>query len=964
MNDPRGSVGDHGVGLPWRPRPQRQRPYTSPVKLVGRETELAATATAVAEVKRGASGALGVFGEAGIGKSALLVAARDAAQEQGMLVLAARAAEHERDVPFGVVVDALDDHVAAMHPRRVATLGADLGAVLPAAAARTSSQPRSDAGAAERFRYHRALRSLLELLGREQPVVLILDDLHWADDASVELVLHLLRRPPRGSHLLAFALRPVDPASRLLDAARNSPGWTHLSLSPLEHGASLELLEELADPALRERVATEAAGNPLFLGELARAARQPSGGLPATLVAAVRLEVDALPSCPRTLLEGAAICGDPFDPELATAAADQDLSASLAALDELVAADLVHPTGDGREFRFRHPLVRRAVYDTTPPAWRLGAHERAAAALDSRGAGAGVCAYHVEQYARPGDEPAITLLSEAAAAAADTAPATAARWYAAALRLLPADDPERGAALLAPMALALASAGQLEESRDALAEVIDLLPADPTPQRLAVVAACAAIEGVLGRHSDARRRLLDALEVAPTEARAGLALEMAVAAFWRGHAAQMREWAARAEDAAGDDPVVRASAGGLGALGALWEGDAMTAYSSLDRATGLFAGVDDDALAVRLDCARDIGVMELHAERFADAAATAERGAGIARRTRQGHALVPLVIVRAMAFVNLLDLDAALREGESAEEGARLQGVPHLLQYALWELALVRHLRGETLEASHAAAEFLELLPRLEPSDLTRTGNCTVAAITVDEDPERCIDEMKRVAGPRIEDANPTWSTWLLLVLVRAGVATGRMDEAEDWADRATRHADALRLAAGAVRAACARGEVLLARDEVDAALDVASDAVAAGIRVDAPRDTVDARLLVGRALAAAGRRDEAVETLRRAAADAAKGCGFRMRDEAALHLRALGEGLPAESRRFARGGDGELSPREREIADLVAEGRSNKEVAATLFLSDRTVEYHLSAVYRKLGVRSRTELAALLTHR
>ena len=414
------------------------------MELVGREKELGAAARAVADAKRGSSGALGVFGEAGIGKTALLAAVRDLARDDGGLTLAARAAEHERDVPFGVVVDALDDHVAAMHPRRVASLGTDLGAVLPAAA-RGSSEPRSDIAAAERFRYHRALRGLLELLAREQPVVLMLDDLHWADDASVEFVLHLLRRPPRGAHLLAFALRPVDPAPRLLDAARHTAGMTHISLRPLEREASLALLGELPDPELRERVAKEAAGNPLYLGELARAARQPTNGLPPTLLAAVRLEVDALPPGSRMLLEGAAVCGDPFDPELAGAAADQEVNDALAAVDELAAADLVHPTGDGRAFRFRHPLLRRAVYDSIPPTWRLGAHERAAAALAARGASAWARAYHVEQCARPGEDAAIALLADAAAAAADTSPATAARWYAAAIRLLPADDGERRA---------------------------------------------------------------------------------------------------------------------------------------------------------------------------------------------------------------------------------------------------------------------------------------------------------------------------------------------------------------------------------------------------------------------------------------------------------------------------------------------------------------------------------------
>ena len=932
------------------------------MQLVGRVTELSATADAVNEVTNGSSCAVGIFGEAGIGKSALLVAMRDRAKQADMLTLQGRGAEHERDVPFGLVVDALDDHVATLHPRRVEALGPDLGAVLPAAAAHAPPEAPAGASAAERFRYHRALRALIELLARERPVALMLDDLHWADDASVELVLHLLRRPPRAPHLLAFALRPIDPAPRILDAARGAPAWTHLSLEPLDRESSLALVEELNDSELRERVATEAAGNPLFLQELARAARQPDGLLPPTLLAAVQLEVGGLPpNGSRTLIDGAAVAGDPFDPELAAAAAGLDSSQALSALDRLVAADLVRSTGDGRAFRFRHPLVRRAVYDAAPPAWRLSAHERAAAALDERGAGAAVRAYHVEQSAKPGDEAAIALLSEAAAAATNTAPATAARWYGAAERLLPAGEPLRRAMLVAPMALTLASAGRLQESHEAFVRVLELLPPEPTPQRLAVVAACAALEGVMGRHGDAHRRLLAALKDAPAEARPGLALEMAVGAFWRGHAPDMREWAGQAEAEAGDDVVLKASAAALGALGVLWEGEGPAAFATLDRSAALLRDVDDDALAARLDCARHVGIMELHAERFADAASTAARGADIARRTGQGHALVPFLIVQAMAAVNLLQLDSALRDGEAAEEGARLQGIPHLLQYALWERALVHHFRGEVFEARQAAAEFGELLPQLEPSNLTRTGSCSVAAISAADDPERCIAEIQAAAGSRIEDANPTWSTWLLLVLTRASIGVGRIDEADGWAERAARHAGALGLPAGSVRGCCARAEVQLARDEPASAADLALAAVADADRVGAPRDALEARLLAGRALAAANKRSAALDLLQRVAADAARGCGFSYRDAAAAELRALGARLPRRDGFGAEGGEGALSKREREVAGLVAEGRSNKQVAAALYLSDRTVEYHLSAVFRKLGVRSRTELAATL---
>jgi len=149
------------------------------VDLVGRDVELAAVTRAVADVRGGAGAALGVLGVAGIGKTGLLSALAEQADAAGLVVFDGRGAEHERDVPFGVVVDALGEHA----PLTEATT------------------------AAERFRHHRAVRDLLERLAREHPLALVLDDLHWADEATLELVLHLLRRPR--PCLLAFALRPA-----------------------------------------------------------------------------------------------------------------------------------------------------------------------------------------------------------------------------------------------------------------------------------------------------------------------------------------------------------------------------------------------------------------------------------------------------------------------------------------------------------------------------------------------------------------------------------------------------------------------------------------------------------------------------------------------------------------------------------------------------------------------------------
>ena len=369
---------------------------------------------ALEDVRRGCTRVLAVTGEAGIGKTALLaaVAVRARATRVPMLVLEGRAAEHERDVPFAVAVDALDSHVAGLHPRRVAALGADLGAVLPSAADPSDASPPTDGDPAERVRRHRALRGLLELLGRERPFVLLLDDLHWSDDASLELVLHMLRRPPAEPHLLVFALRPVAPMPRLLDAARGAPGFEQLALAPLGDEEALGLLAGVSEPTVRARLAREARGNPLYLRELARAAGRPGDELPATLVAAVGAELAALAPRARRLLDGAAVAGDPFDPELAAAAAGVEPDAG--ALDALVAAGLVSASAGvaAREFAFRHPLVRRAIYDAVPPAWRLAAHERTAAVLEQRRAAPAARAYHVARFARPADDHAIALLAE------------------------------------------------------------------------------------------------------------------------------------------------------------------------------------------------------------------------------------------------------------------------------------------------------------------------------------------------------------------------------------------------------------------------------------------------------------------------------------------------------------------------------------------------------------------------
>ena len=204
--------------------------------------------------------------------------------------------------------------------------------------------------------------------------------------------------------------------------------------------------------------------------------------MPRAVVASLSEELDLLTAVTRRVLQGAAVAGDPFEPELAAAAAGVDEPTAIIAFDELLALGLVRATEVPRRFRFRHPLVRRAVYEGAPAAWLLGAHERCAQTLAERGASTAKRAYHVEQSARHGDTDALALLKDAGLGAMLRAPSSGERWISAALRLLPGDAPaQERIELLLPRAGALAGLGRLAEAHADLLESIALAPVRRRP---------------------------------------------------------------------------------------------------------------------------------------------------------------------------------------------------------------------------------------------------------------------------------------------------------------------------------------------------------------------------------------------------------------------------------------------------------------------------------------------------
>src|SRR5215467_9902515 len=182
-----------------------------------RADELGSLERILDELDRGCPGAIEVAGEPGIGKTRLLRELAARAGARGHLVLSGAASEFENDLPFSVFVDALDEHVAGLEPDRLAVLDdavqAELAHVLPSLSALAAG--REVASQHERYRSHRAVRALLENLAQALPLVLILDDVHWADSASAELLGALLRRPPAAAVLTAVALRPRQLPERL-----------------------------------------------------------------------------------------------------------------------------------------------------------------------------------------------------------------------------------------------------------------------------------------------------------------------------------------------------------------------------------------------------------------------------------------------------------------------------------------------------------------------------------------------------------------------------------------------------------------------------------------------------------------------------------------------------------------------------------------------------------------------------
>lgn len=948
---------------------------------VGRESALEQFDAALDALAERAPACIAVEGEPGIGKTHLLTELRRRAEERGYLVLAGSATEFEQDLAFSVWTDALDAYVASQELELgdgwSAELVRELGEIVPSVRRPGRGARRSVAD--ERYRVHRAARLLLELLAHERPLIVVLDDLHWGDEASLELLAALLRRGPVAPVLLAPAFRSGQAPVRL-SAALAAPTVRRISLEPLTEAEANELLGGV-EPRTAAAIYRHGGGNPFYLQQLRRAGEEGRlhvepeegsetvavAGVPPAVAASLAEELASLPADQLVLLRAAAVAGEPFEPDLAAAVAELPPSDGLDALDALLALDLVRPTSVPRRFVFRHPLVRRAVYESSPAGWRLGAHSRAARALETRGAPAAERAHHVEQYAGQGDEEAIALMMEAGATAAGRAPAAAARWFQSALRLLPAHD-ERQVDLRVSLASSLRSLGELDRCRAALLEAHEQLPADAVARRVELTAHCAAVEHWLGRHDEAHRRLTRAWEELPdrtTAEAAALEIELAVDGLYELDFTQAVEMGRRALLTArdvGDRPLIAAAAAAL-CLAETAAGHIEVAGELRLEARDEVDGLSDAELAPRLEALYHLAWAETYLERYEDAVAHAERGIAIARAFGEGRLLVPLSLARNFPFEMQGRLREAMALCEAALEAAQLSASPHELYRALFELGWTRYYAGDLDGALAAHEESSRVDPRLAGGTIPNGGGGPGWGLGVawleSGEVERARELLLQLGGEDVARTMPVERCfdWESLTLVE--LAAGDVEAAESYARRAEEDAAQLGLSLPRSLAGRARAAVLLARGDHLEAARVAHESAEAAGAVGARLQAAFSRSLEGRALTVAGERLEAIAVLRAAEQDL-DACGsVRVRDQMRRELRRLG--ARAEPRGPAGPDDSgvhALSKRELEIASLVTDRLTNREIAAALFLSDKTVESHMRNIFRKLGVSSRVEVA------
>src|SRR5579884_964224 len=900
--------------------------------LLGRERERQAIEQLLDEARAGNSRVLVVRGEAGIGKSALLEAAAELAQ--GMRVLRARGIAAETQIPFAGLFELLRPALAcldAVTPRQAAALESAL-ALRPAQAE-------------DRFAVGAATLSLLAAYADEQPAVVLVDDVQWLDGSSADALVFAVRRLLAEPIGVLLAVREGEPSA--LDHA----GLPSLTLTGLDAEAAAALLGD-ASPQVAERLHRETGGNPLALLELARG-RLPEvvPDAPVPVVTSVaRAYVERAEALPERTREALVLAAASARGDLALLArAGAQLGVSVADLDPAEEAGLVAVLDDCVEFR--HPLARSAIYGAASRERRRAAHRALARELPD--AESDRRAWHLALAAAGLDDTASSALAQAAARARDRSAYEVASYAFARSSRLAVDDGRRGALL--HEAAAAAWLGGLGDRAVMLAdESGPLVTGSLSVANEHLRGRIALRRGPLG---DAVTLLLRASEHADLEEAAVMVAEAAEGAFYAADGELILECGARARALAVDGRAGRASfftavAGGMADVVA---GDGERGAAAIRSATQVLQGSVELRSDPTLLVWAAVGPLFLRAR---DAAHEVVDGALAAARARSALGVLPHLLMHVAIQHAATDRWAeAHTELDEAIRLAREGGQEVVLAGSLSRLAWLEARMGRDDDCRAHAEEALALArardARLcEIWALAALGELELVRGRLDEALARLEELRATVERRQIADADLSPAAEQTEVLLRLGRRDEAVAAAESFAAAAAAKGQPWALARAARARALVAGE-----DELESRLE---EALSLHAQTADVFERARTQLAYGERLRRGGQRVRARELLRAAVEAFDELAAAPWADLASRELAATGE----TARRRAAGGLDELTPQELQISMLLAGGQTTREAAAALFLSPKTIEYHLRNVYRKLAIHSRDELRGALEAR
>lgn len=919
--------------------------------LRGRVAERAVLDGLVDAARDGRSGALVLRGEAGIGKTALIDHAVARATATDMVVLRAGGVESEMELAYAtlhaVCAPIADDGGLERLPE-------------PQRAALQVVFGLSAGAAPDRFLVGLGVLSLLADAAERQPLLVVVDDAQWLDEASALTLAFVARRLTAERVTLLLAARATTTELMTMP-------W--LEVEGLGDADAQALLRGSVpfqlDPAVRDRIVAETGGNPLALLELPRglSATQLAGGfapagrdeLAGRIEASFARRLEALDDPARRLLLLAA--AEPLgDPALLWRAGDMmglPRSAAQAAADQGLLTL-------GERVAFTHPLVRSAVYGTAEPDARRAAHATLAAATDAQ-TDPDRRAWHLAAAAVGADEPVAEELERSAARAQARGGFSAAAAFLRKAYMLTA-DPERRAGRALAAAGASLRAGAFDEARALITAATELAPGDPYNNAQAeLLRGQIALYSELGR--DAIPPLLRAAARLPAAPARDTYLDAWGAAFVVGPDAEpgagLREIARAARaaprpDADDDNNTPRTAADVLlDALSTLVADGRATAAHKLERALATLEHTDlppEDALrwgwltgAVGWPLWDDERVLAL-CTRFTQVARDAGALAG----------LEVVLNVATMAALRTGDLRAAQRTAAEVESINEVTGAEFPMNLPM---ALATY-RGQEAAAQSALDAVRETATRHGQGGILQ--GCDMAEAQLRNAHGR-YDQALQLAQRAVAAVPEMFmSTWAALEALEA--ATRLTDDAAARDALAHIQAATEHLPGDAPQGILARSRALAATGasggDDTAAEALYAEAIERLQRTAARPDLARAQLLYGEWLRRRNRRVDARAQLSAAEAQCAALGMDAFAERARRELKATGEHVRGKNDIAARD---DLTAQELQIAELAREGLSNPEIGARLFLSPRTVEWHLRKVFTKLGIRSRRELHRVL---